>query len=67
MTSLGIILRLAPLFLLSAPLAGDDSPIVGAIRWNGWYGEGTVGYDEGGVRLWCGSKVELPGRRRLLG
>ena len=41
-----ITLRLAALFLLLAPLAalraGDDGPIVGAIRWDGWYGEGAV-------------------------
>ncbi len=39
-------LRLATLFLLLAPLAalraGDDEPIVGAIRWDGCYGDGTV-------------------------
>ena len=41
-----ITLLLAALSLLLAPLAalqaGDDGPIVGAIRWDGWYGEGTV-------------------------
>ena len=46
MTTLRITLRLAALFLLLAPLAAlqavDDGPIVGAIRWDGWYGEGTV-------------------------
>ncbi|MFM9963836.1 MAG: hypothetical protein ACKV2Q_21765, partial [Planctomycetaceae bacterium] len=46
MTSFRITLRLAALFLLLAPLAAlqsaDDGPIVGAIRWDGWYGEGTV-------------------------
>ncbi len=39
-------LRLAALFFLVAPLAalqaGDESPIVGAIRWDGWYGDGIV-------------------------
>ena len=46
MTALRITLRLAALFLLLAPLgtlrAGDDGPIVGAIRWDGWYGDATV-------------------------
>jgi hypothetical protein len=46
MTTLRIALRLAALSLLLAPLgvlrAGDDGPIVGVIRWDGWYGEGTV-------------------------
>ncbi len=32
--------------LLLAPLAalhgGDDAPIVGAIRWDAWYGEGSA-------------------------
>lgn len=46
MTTLRAALRLAALFLLLTPLAalraGDDGPIVGAIRWDGWYGEGTV-------------------------
>ena len=44
--TLRITLRLAALFLLLAPLgglrAGDDEPVVGAICWGGWYGEGTV-------------------------
>ena len=44
--TLRITLRLAALFLLLAPLAalqaGDDGPIVGAIYWDGWCGEGTV-------------------------
>ena len=39
-------LLLAALSLLLAPLAalqaGDDGPIVGAIRWDGWYGDATV-------------------------
>jgi hypothetical protein len=39
-------LLLAACSLLSAPLAvvqaGDESPIVGAIRWDGWYGDPTV-------------------------
>ena len=46
MTTLRITFRLAAVLLLLAPLAalraGDDGPIVGAIRWDGWYGEGTV-------------------------
>jgi hypothetical protein len=46
MTTLRFTLRLAALFLLLAPLAalqaGDDGPIVGAIRWDGWYGDSTV-------------------------
>ena len=46
MTTLRITLRLAALSLLLAPLAaltaGEDGPIVGAIRWDGWYGDGTV-------------------------
>ncbi len=41
-----IAIRLAALCLLLAPLAalqaGDDGPIVGAIRWDGWYGDVTV-------------------------
>ena len=40
------VLRRSALFLLLAPLAalqaGDEGPIVGAIRWDGWYGDGTV-------------------------
>ncbi len=46
MTTLRIILRLAALLLLFAPLAalraGDDGAIVGAIRWDGWYRDGAV-------------------------
>ncbi|MFM9964189.1 MAG: hypothetical protein ACKV2Q_23540 [Planctomycetaceae bacterium] len=46
MTALRITLRLAALFLLVAPLAAlqacDDGSIVGAIRWDRWYGDGTV-------------------------
>ena len=46
MTTRRIALRLAALFLLLAALAalraGEDEPIVGAIRWDGWYGDGTV-------------------------
>ena len=46
MTTLQIALRLAALSLLLAPRAalraGDDGLIVGAIRRDGWYGEGTV-------------------------
>lgn len=42
-------LRLAALFLLLAPLAalraGDDGPIVGAIRWDGCYGDGIATKD----------------------
>ncbi len=41
-----ITLRLAALSLLLTPLAAlradDDGPIVGAIRWDGWYGDATV-------------------------
>ena len=45
-TTLRITLPLAALCLLLAPLgalrAGDDGCIVGAIRWDGWYVEGTA-------------------------
>ena len=42
--------------LLLAPLAAlhageSDSPIVGAIRWDGWYGEGGSG-EAGGAIAW---------------
>ncbi len=39
-------LHLAALLLLLAPLAalqaGEDGPIVGAIRWDAWYGDGSA-------------------------
>jgi hypothetical protein len=41
-----MIRRIATLSLLLVPLAAlnatDDAPIVGAIRWDGWYGDGGV-------------------------
>ena len=46
MTALRITLRLAALSILLAPLAvlhaADDRPIVGAIRWDAWYGDASV-------------------------
>ena len=41
-----LLVALVTVSFLLAPLAalqaGDESPIVGAIRWDGWYGDGIV-------------------------